>query len=123
MFAQQALLDRLGAEEDLSALFLVGSFAEGLFDAASDIDLLALTTERKGRLLFRCQTTQVEVTFGTHDSFLKQMQSAASDNNNYVLNLMSTARLLMDRDGNGRSLLESALDLHKLLPPARAPRP
>lgn len=116
--AQQVLIDKLGAQQHLSALFLVGSFATDRSDAASDIDFLAVTTDRESRLTFSCETTHVEVTLGTHASFMKRMQSAASDNNNYILNLLMTARILVDRCGEGRSLLESAHNLCKSAPPA-----
>jgi len=116
--AQQTVLDALSRESGLSALLLVGSFATNTSDAASDIDILAIMREKEGSMTLSCPTIKVEVTFGTYTSVTKRMQSAAPDNNNYVLNIMTNARILVDKDGEGRSLTELARDLYRVSPPA-----
>ena len=101
MAVTDEVLCYLEKEYDPLAVILYGSFADGTQDAESDFDALVITRDRKKHDTSRVVDTVLDVFVWPEEEVLMK-----TDPDAYVQ--IADGKILWDRDGSGRRLLDKA---------------
>jgi len=99
----------LNDDENVRAVIISGSYAGGMPDAASDLDVIQVISQGS-QCQFYQKTTEIEldVYCDSLPSLEAQLYTLRKNNNNFLLNSLVKGIVYIDYDGSGKRLIDGA---------------
>lgn len=111
------VLAHYGLLPGTEAVFLFGSIPNDANDQFSDLDLLVVHERANGSFYYTEGTIEVDLVSGTYTGLLEKCTNLNKDNNNFILNALGSAIILLDVTGRASSLLARVTEILDAGPP------
>lgn len=111
------LLRSRGTLADVDAVLLFGSYESAKQDSQSDVDLILIHPSRVFQMLVRADDLTIDVVCDTFEGFRNRLNASQPDNNNFILNILLSSKILVASSDKARKLQDEAREVYSHGPP------